>query len=462
MSTTPTEEQVGTRDGGREIPMVQAAPVVGSMIDFARDTIGAVVGGWQTEGDLFYVKVPMKLAIAVHPDHIKHVLEDHHDDYEPVPWVSAAWNKTVGNGLLASGGHHWARQRRIEQPAFEKDRIARFAETMTAVATESADRWAPAAERGEPIDLKDEMTRLTLEVLARCLFGANWEREAAQIPPAISVCLEYMFAQLKTPVSVPLSVPTPSNRRFLKARQELDDVVHRLIADRRREPGEDIISLMLTSKDSETGESMSDEDIRDEVMALVFAGHETVSVGMTWAWYLLATNPPAQRRLQAEVDEALGGRLPTNDDVPNLPWTWMVLQEALRLYAPVWPIARQPIKDVEISGFHVPKGTMVMILPYLTHRHPDFWENPEGFDPERFSPERSEGRSHFAFIPFGTGPRACLGWPFARLQLRLVTATLAQRYEFRLPPRGKPALPQPGITLRPAEPILAEVVPRGG
>lgn len=460
MAQAVTETPYSTN--GRAVPIVKGAPVVGSMIDFARDTIGAVVEGWRREGDLFVVKVPMSLTIAVHPDQIQHVLNDNHDNYEPVPWVSAAWNLTVGNGLLASGGPFWRRQRRMAQPAFERDRIAGFANILTDTATDTVERWRGYADRGEPIDLKFEVTRLTLENLAKALFGADWSREATEIPPHLTVALEFMFKQLKSPVNVPVSVPTPGNRKFLRSRAVLDELVYRMIEERRRNPGEDYISHLIQVKDPETGETMTEKEIHDEVMALVFAGHETVSCAFVWIAYLLAKHPDALRRLQAEVDEVLGGRVPTNDDVPNLPYTWMVIQEALRLYPPVWPIAREPQADDSITGYRIPKGTMLMILPYLTHRHPDFWDNPEGFDPDRFSKERSQGRHLYSFIPFGIGPRACLGWPFAQLQLRLVLATLAQHLELRLPPRGKPVLPQPGITLRPAERVLMEVKMRNG
>lgn len=455
-----TISQADGANGSRPVPTVAGAPVVGSMIDFARDTIGALMEGWRTQGDLFRVKVPMSLTIAVHPDAIQHILSENHDNYEPVPWVSAAWNLSVGNGLLASGGTFWRRQRRMAQPAFERDRIAGFADILTETAVSTAERWRGHAQRGEPIDLKDEMTRLTLENLAKALFGADWTRTAAEIPPHLTVALEFMFKQLKSPVSLPVGVPTPANRRFLRSRAALDALVYEMIEERRREPGADYISHLLQVTDEESGQTMTEKEIHDEVMALVFAGHETVSCAFVWIWYLLAKHPDALRRLQAEVDEVLGGRTATNDDIPNLPYTWMVIQEALRLYPPVWPIAREPVADDSIGGYAIPKGTMLMILPYLTHRHPDFWENPEGFDPERFSRERSEGRHLHSFIPFGIGPRACLGWPFAHLQLRLVLATLVQRVELRLPPRGKPVLPQPGITLRPREQVLMEVVPR--
>lgn len=450
-----------SRTSARPVPTVRGKPVVGSTIDFAQDTIKALMDGWREHGDLFRVRVPMSLHIVVHPDAIRWVLQENHRNYEPVDWVSDAWRLVVGEGLLASSGSYWLRQRRLEQPGFHRHRIAGFATTMAEAAVAAADRWSANARTGEPIELKDEMTKLTLDVLARCMFSAAWDREVADIPEAVSTELEFMFGQLKMPVHVPLSVPTPSNRRFLAARAKLDGIVYGLIRERRVEGQrqDDLLQMLVDARDDETGETMTDEQIRDEVMTLIFAGHETVSCGLVWIWYLLSQHPEAAQKIHDEVDDVLGGATATLDDLPKLRYTWMVIQEALRLYPPVWPIAREPVADDVVTGFHIPAGSMMLVLPYLTHRHPDFFPNPEAFDPERFAPEDPLKLPRFAYFPFSGGPRKCIGDYFAQMELQLVVATIAQRFSLHLMP-GATTPPTPGITLRPRDPVPMKVVDR--
>jgi cytochrome P450 len=444
---------------GLPIPTVRGKPVVGSTIDFARDTIGALMDGWRENGDLFRVRVPMSLTIVVHPDHVRWMLQQNHRNYEPVDWVSDAWRMVVGDGLLASSGSHWLRQRRLEQPGFHRQRIAGFATTMTEAAAVTAKALQSSAHRGEPVDLKQVMTELTLDILAKCLFSAAWKRESAEIPPAVTTELEFMFKQLKMPIHIPLKVPTPANRRFLAAREKLDAIVYGLIRERRaeRQRSEDLLQMLIDAQDE--GDTMTDEQIRDEVMTLIFAGHETVSCGLVWSLYLLSLHAEAARKLHDEVDSVLSGRPPTVDDLPKLSYTWMVIREALRLYPPVWPIARAPIQDDAIGGYHVPAGSMMLVLPYLTHRHPDFWQNPEGFEPERFTPEAMSELPRFAYFPFSGGPRKCIGDYFAEMELQLVVATLAQHVTLHLLP-GATTVPVPGITLRPRDPIPMKVVDR--
>jgi cytochrome P450 len=445
----------------KPIPTAHGAPIVGNMLEFGGDTIKAIMDGWREQGDLVRFRVPFSLTLVVHPDYIEHILQKNHMNYVPVPWVADAWRKVVGEGLLASSGDYWLRQRRLEQPAFHKQRIAGFAKLMTDTAAQAIERWRGIAAKGDPVELKTEMTRLTLDILAKAMFSADWQSEASSIPAAVTVELEFMFGQLKSPVNIPEWVPTPGNRRFKRARAQLDAMVYRLIAERRRadQQSGDLLSMLIRAKDADTGESMSDKQIRDEIMTLIFAGHETVSCGLTWIFYLLSRHPDAARRLGAEVDEALGGRVPTIEDLPKLRYTTMVIEEAMRLYPPVWPIARVPLKDDTVGGYHVAAGTMLLVLPYITHRHPAFWPNPEGFDPERFAPERSEDRHRFAYFPFSNGPRKCIGDYFALIETQMVVAMVAQHFEIHLLPRS-PVNPVPGITLRPQHPVLVRFEPR--
>ncbi len=262
---------------------------------------------------------------------------------------------------------------------------------------------------------------------------------------ALTIALHRAEEVSQSLIPIPLSVPTPSNRRVQSAIRTLDKVVYGMIEERRRsgEDRGDLLSMLMAARDADSGETMNDQQLRDEVMTLFVAGHETTANALTWTWYLLAKSPPVARRLRAELDQVLGGRAPTVDDLPKLPYLLQVVQEALRLYPPAWLIGRTPIQDDEIAGYHIPAGSTIMMSQYVTHRHPDFWEQPEGFDPDRFAAHPPP-----AYFPFGGGPRVCIGNNFALIEARLVLATVAQRYRVELVP-GHPVEPESMITLRP-------------
>jgi cytochrome P450 len=267
--------------------------------------------------------------------------------------------------------------------------------------------------------------------------------------------------RLTAPVRVPIGVPTPSNRRFRRFRATLDRIVYDVIERRRRQGvGDDLLSRLMEARDSETGERMDDRQLRDEVMTMFLAGHETTANALTWTWYLLSRHPDARLRVEGELSRVLGGRAPSLDDLASLPYTGMVLLESLRLYPPAWMFSRRAIEKEELGGYVVPKGAMVMVPPYVVHRHPGLWERPESFEPERFAPERSEGRPRLAFFPFGAGPRLCIGRDFALQEAQLVLATVAQRCRLELVP-GHPVVPEPRITLRSKHGIRMRVIRPG-
>jgi cytochrome P450 len=291
---------------------------------------------------------------------------------------------------------------------------------------------------------------LTLRILGRALFSTDVAEYAEVIGRTVTIANEHTNRRLLAPIALPETLPLPAQRRFVAARATLDRIIYGMIEERRRsgEDTGDLLSMLLGARDEETGEGMNDLQLHDEVVNLLLAGHETVSLCLTWTAYLLSAHPDVARRLRTEIDEVLEGRTPTLDDVPRLKYTTMVLQESLRLYTPVWNLPRQPIADDEIGGFRVRGGEMIFLIPYVTHRHPQFWDNPEGFDPERFTEERSEGRPRYAFFPFGGGPRQCIGNSFAMLEMQISLAMLVQSYRLSLVPGHRVAL-EPMITLRP-------------
>ncbi len=385
-----------------------------------------------------------------HPDYIKHVLQDNHRNYGKNTIAYRMLRLILGNGLVTSDGDFWLRQRRLAQPAFHRQRIEGFGTIMTQATLAMLERWEHDAATGQGFDLAQEMTRLTLRIAGETLFHIDLTDDANEVGQALAVGLEEIISRLSRPFALPLFLPTPKNRRFIASRRALDQVVYGIIRDHRRTGEEqgDLLSMFMLAEDEETGERMTDQQLRDEVMTMVLAGHETTANALIWTWYLLAQHPEVEAKLAAELVAVLDGRVPTMADVPHLPYTSMVIQESMRLYPPVYIISRSATHDDEIGGYPVPAGTTVSMSPYAMHRHPDYWEEPETFAPERFAPEAVAERRRFAYIPFAAGPRQCIGNTFALTEAQLVLATVAQRFRPRLQP-GHAVEPHAAITLRP-------------
>jgi cytochrome P450 len=431
--------------------------VLGSIPEIAKDNVGLFMTAWRRYGDIVRFRGPLTLFLLVHPDYVKHVLQDNHLKYPRPEFVANKLKGVVGDGLVANEGDVWLRSRRLAQPAFHRQRIASFATLMTDTAAEMLKTWKEHAEHGTPVDIKSQMMHVSLAVLAKALFKADWGRYAAVVEPAVGIALAHTNRRLTAPID-PQRLPLRSTRQFNKAMSDLDAIVYKLIADRRasKEDRGDLVTMLIQAKDEETGATFDDKQIRDEVTGFLIAGHETVSAGLTWTWYLLTKNPESWRRLKAEVDAVLGGRTPVLEDIPKLEYTTMVLQEAMRLYPPIFVLMRCNQQEDEVGGYRIPAKSNVVICPYVTHRHPDFWENPEGFDPERFTPERSAGRHRTAYLPFAVGPRKCIGDTFAMLEMQMIVAMAVQRFRLTLAP-GQPVVPHPAISLRPKDELMMNI-----
>ena len=370
--------------------------------------------------------------------------------------------RALGNGLLTNDGTSWLKQRRLMQPAFHRKRIAHFGDTMTDETQKLLAAWQAEPTRGKPLDVSGEMMRLTLAIVSRTMFGTTVMQETEQLGPAVTELQEDTLRRQFVLVDLPEWVPLPKLRRAKEARKAIERVVTGIIESRRRSgvsEHEDLLSMLMNARDADTGEPMDDAQLRDEVRTIFLAGHETTSNALAWTWYLLARNPNAATKLRAELDRVLGGRLPTTDDIPQLPYTKMVVEESMRLLPPVWAISREAISDDEVGGYRIPAGSTLVLSQFLTHRHPDFWDDPESFDPERFSPDRTKDRHRFAYFPFGGGPRICIGSSFAMLEAQLLLATIAQRYDLDLVP-GHPVELEPLVTLRPRYGIMMTPRPR--
>jgi cytochrome P450 len=338
----------------------------------------------------------------------------------------------LGNGLFSSEGDFWLRQRRLAQPAFLRSAIVRLAAPMTAAIDGLIREWE--AVPGElRVDIVSEMMRLVLEIAGATLFGAAVGSSADAIGAAERDIFSMVRHKMDNPLSAPLWVPTRLNRAYKRGKRLLDGVVQRVIDSRRKggPAANDLLDLLLAARDEEAGTGMSDAQLRDEVLTLLFAGHDTTASGISWAWYLVARHPEIQEALHDEAAACLAGRAPTAQDLPHLPLATAVFEEALRLYPPAPGLARRAIKPDEIQGRPVPANAILMPSQWLIHRHPDYWDEPDRFRPERFLPGHAVARPKFAYFPFGGGPRVCIGNTFALIEGALVLAGLTQHFYFR-------------------------------
>ena len=422
-------------------------PFLGVLPHFRKDPPGYLLSVAREYGDLAYMRLgPQHAYVVSHPDAIRDILVTHQSNFTKSRILERA-KVLLGEGLLTSEGEFHTRQRRLVQPAFHRDRLIRYAADMVACAERARRGWEPGVE----IDMHREMTRLTLAIVGRTLFSVDVASDADQIGAAMTDILS-LFDTLLVPFSEWLQkLPLPSVRRFEKARAQLDRIVYGLIADRRAHPEDtgDLLSMLLLAQDEDDRSGMTDQQVRDEALTLLIAGHETTANALTWTWYLLSQNPDVEAQMHDELDRVLGGRLPTFDDLSRLPCTSGVFAEALRLFPPAWAIGRRAREDYSIDGFTIPARSILLMSPWVVHRDPRWWGGqPERVDPARWTPEAVPQRPKFAFFPFGGGARVCIGERFAWAEGVLVLATVAPRWKMRLVP-GHPVATQAVITLRP-------------
>ncbi len=391
-------------------------------------------------------------ATVTDPEHIKHVLVTNADNYRKTPIARALLEPILGRGLLTSEGDFWRRQRRIAAPAFHHKRIRDFAAMMVEATRDMLQGWHEAAAAGRPIEVQGEMSRLTIQIITRFMFSRSLDdAEARRVSQAIRT-LSGGQLRLRDLIGLPEWLPRTHNRVVRQAVGVIDGIVTRIIAERRadgRDHG-DLVSMLMLARDEETGEAMSDRQLRDEVMTVFIAGHETTATALTWIFYALHRNPDVEKRLHAVLDEALGGKAPAFEDLERVPYVRMVIEEAMRLYPPVPQIARQALAEDRIDGVHVPRGAIINMNIWLAHRHPDVWQDAERFDPERFDAARSGNRQKFIYFPFGIGSRICIGNSFAMLEAQILLATVAQAFRLRLP-EGHTVHPIGNVVLRPRD-----------
>jgi cytochrome P450 len=399
-------------------------------------------------GIVLYRFFHVRVVMVSEPDAIESVLVRNASNFTKSRDY-AAIRSFLGNGLVTSEGAFWQSQRQLIQPAFRHENIASYAQIMSESAATMLVEW----KDGELRDVHHEMSSLTLDVVTKSLFGSKVAHDSKFIGTEIATVMNRFMSQAALSFLLPEGLPLPKGPRLLRSRRRLNKVIQSIITDRRAHPVEskDLLQTLLAAQD-EHGTRMTDEQLRDEIMTLFMAGHETTANALCWTWYLLAQNPDAGEKLHAELECVLNGAAPTLADLPRLPYTEMVVKESMRLYPPVWGIGRCAINDFELNGYRIPAGTNVFPLQWLTHRDERWFPEPERFDPERWrvDPIRRGRLPRFAYFPFGGGPRVCIGAGFAMMEACLLLATIAQRYSITLPANSV-VTPFFSITLRPKD-----------
>lgn len=443
----------------KALPRAPGLPVLGNLVEIARRTnyVGMtdLVRRYGSPLDVRLGK--LSLVPLVRPEHVQHMLVEGRGVYQKLTEIDPL-RLLVGHGLFSSEGELWQSQRRLMQPHFTPKAVQRYAEDMRAAVAEMLRRWS-AQPRVEALF---ESMRLAMDVIGRTMFGVPEIGEAGPLGRAIGTALDLASRRLFELSTLPLWIPTAKNRRFIAAKREVDAFIYGLIHKRRAgstgsDDSRDLLDVLLAARDDESGRGMTDEQLRDEVMTVFIAGHETTAVTLTWALALSAGRPDVMARLHAEAD-ALDVDVPGLGDIPRLTYTRQVIDEALRLYPAVWALPRTAAREDLLGGYRVPQGAIVNVLVHELHRQPDLWPDPERFDPERFAPGAAQGRHKYAYIPFGAGHRICIGMHFALLELVVALAAIARRYRWRA---LDPDVPGVGVsTLRPARPVPLALEPR--
>ena len=439
-------------------PRPKGLPILGLLPQLSRDPLGFFTRMGHANPTLVRLDLgPRHMNLVTHPTWVRYILQDNHRNYMKGYGTART---VLGNGLVTAEGEEWMRERRLMQPAFNRSHLETLLPLMASATQEALDDWGGRTAQGQPLDMAREFMLLTQTIIVRTMFSVDLGEQAVEIASAFATSLEYLNAILLSPVPHVEKLPTAINRRFKRSKQFLDEVIANILRSRREKGQErrDLVAMLMAARDEESGQGMSDQQMHDEIITIFLAGHETTATLLAWTVYLLALHPQVEEQVRAEFERELGSETPGMEEISCLTYTRQVLEEALRLYPPAWIFARTPVEDDSIGGYRLPAGEMVMLSPYATQRMPEFWPQPETFDPSRFSPEASAGRPNYAWFPFGGGPRLCIGKPFALMEAPLILAMLMRRFRLNLAP-GQHVHPQPVASLRPKPAIWMHFKP---
>ncbi|HEX2055044.1 MAG TPA: cytochrome P450 [Nitrospiraceae bacterium] len=426
--------------------------LVGHLWEFKQRPLDVMAAWREQHGDLVQFRLGTRSCYLIsHPDLAEEVLLHKPDDFAKIydPKKPSGLGLVLGNGLLTSEGPLWRKNRRLMQPAFQRQRVTAMAPDIAAAGEGLLKRWDELDDR-RPVDISVEMMKVTLDVITRTMLGSSLLDEVDRLAPALDTLIRYAFRSFHNPFRVPLWVPTPGNRAFQHAKASVDELIYGVIRERRAGGirRDDLLDQLLYAVDQDTGVGLTDEQLRDELLTIAAAGHETTANGLSWAWYLLATHRDMRARLHDELARVLEGRLPVIEDLSRLVYTRSVFEETLRLYPPAPALQRKAIRETSLGGCSIRAGSLIIISLWNIHRHPDLWKDPEAFRPERFTAEADAARHRLAWMPFGAGHRTCIGNHFAMIEGPLLLALIAQRYEMDLPP-GQTVEPEVAVTVRP-------------
>lgn len=431
----------------RQAPGPEGDHLMGALSKFKSNSLGLITDLQQKYGGIVRVKLgPYQVHQLTEPNAIKHVLQDNPDNYRRGRFYQG-FNLFMGRGMLTTDGAEWRKRKQLSQPFFQRARLDAAAPIITDCVEDLLARWSGPAERGEDIDIIDDLMWLSMGVLSRTLFGVDLRDRAAELVPAVRFSLKAMIITGKVEQMLPRWVPTRYQRDLKRYQAVLNKVIDDVIETGHDGDGDNLVSALLAARDPDTAAPWDRRAIRAEVKTHFMAGHETTGCGLVWTLYSIAQHVEVRHRLEDELAEVLDGRTPTVEDLPKLPYLRQVVEESLRLNPPIWLFPREAIADDEIGGYHIAAGTSVLIPPYAAHHNPEIWHSPEAFDPERFCPAKA-GPVRYSYLPFGGGGRRCIGHHLATLELQLTVAMVVQRYRMSLAP-GQHVRPVGLVSLRP-------------
>ncbi|NLE46930.1 MAG: cytochrome P450 [Sandaracinaceae bacterium] len=434
------------KDGLREAPLVPGDPLTGHLLRFREDAIGTLEDVASRGGEVVRAPFgPFLTFVISDPEHVQTVLVDRHRDFPKFQIGQRALEQILGGGLLTTDGPRWMRYRRTTQPSFHKRTIDSFDRDFVA----AAEHVFHDGLEDVRIDVHEAMMKTALHAVSTTLLSADIAGKEAIVAESLDFILHITRERTLRP-SLPRFIPTREHREFLEALERLDEIVYRIIAESRlaQEPS-GLVASLSAAEDPETGEKLTTTELRDQLITLFLAGHETTASALSFSIHHLVSHPEIYQEMLEEIDGVLGDRVPTSEDLPKLDLTRRVIEEAMRLHPPAWMMSREVRKDTRLGEYFIPRGSVVIIPPYLMHRNPRFWDEPLRFDPSRFLPEARRSRPRYAYFPFGGGPRLCIGLGFALAEATLVLARVSQRYRFERPAHAEPLRLRTQITLRP-------------